>query len=58
MNIAKIVTEQDYEHALQRINLLMDAPVGTIEGAELDALATRVEEYEDIHFPMDTPGRS
>ena len=55
MNIPSIVTNQDYEHALQRIDKLMDARRNTEEGAELDALVTCVERYEDAHFPIVAP---
>ncbi|MCU0444783.1 MAG: hypothetical protein MUE85_07675 [Microscillaceae bacterium] len=50
----KIKDEKNYRRALQRIwDLMKLAPeVGSPEGEELDMLATLVEAYEDVHYPM------
>lgn len=45
--MSKIMTEEEYEAALIRINSLMNAESGTVEGAELDMLAGKVCEYEE-----------
>lgn len=52
-----IKTEADYEEALARIDVLMDTDpdVETDEGKELELLVMLVEQYEDIHYPMDLP---
>lgn len=50
-----IKTEADYQEALDRIDVLMDAESGTPEGDELEVLAALVEMYEDRHFPIDLP---
>lgn len=55
MDIHPIKTNDDYESALSRIEILMDARPGTKKGDELDVLATLVEAYESEHFPMDSP---
>jgi HTH-type transcriptional regulator/antitoxin HigA len=55
MDIRPIKSEQDYEHALARVDELMDAEPGTHEGDELEVLATLVESYEDKHFPIESP---
>jgi HTH-type transcriptional regulator/antitoxin HigA len=52
MNIFPIRTEADYEKALSRIEILMDAEFNTPEGDELDILTTLVENYEAKHFPI------
>lgn len=52
MNIFPIRTEADYEKALSRIEMLMDAQFNTPEGDELDILTTLVEHYEAKHFPI------
>ena len=52
MNIFPIRTEADYEKALSRIEMLMDAEFNTPEGDELDILTTLVENYEAKHFPI------
>ncbi len=55
MVIHPINTEDDYNHAMLRIDALMDAEPGTEEGAELDVLATLVEAYERDNFPIESP---
>ena len=55
MDIKPIKTEQDYAAALERIDELMDAELGTPEGDELDILATIVSAYEDKNFPIGLP---
>lgn len=48
--------EKNYHLALQKIWDLMqsDPESNSKEGIELDMLATLVEAYEAIHFPMET----
>ena len=55
MDIRPIKTEADYEAALQKIDQLMDAELGTPEGAQLDVLVTLVEAYEARHYPIADP---
>ena len=50
--IRTIRTEADYASALMRINQLMDAELGSPEGAELDVLTDLVEVYEKRNVPM------
>ena len=50
--IKPIRTEADYQAALARIDELMDAAPGSLEGEELDILADLVELYETKHEPM------
>lgn len=52
MNIFPIRTEVDYNAALERIDTLMNAELGTPEGDELDILVTLIEAYEAKHYPM------
>jgi HTH-type transcriptional regulator/antitoxin HigA len=52
--IPKIInTEKEYDRALARINILMDADPGTPEGNELEQLVTLVEMYEKVKYPID-----
>lgn len=53
--IKPIRTEADYEAALARIDVLMDAEPDTPEGEELDVLTDLVEHYEEKHVPMGLP---
>jgi HTH-type transcriptional regulator/antitoxin HigA len=55
MTIKLIKTEEEYSRALSRIEELMDAKPGTPEADELELLATLVEMYEEVQFPMRLP---
>ena len=52
MDIFPIRTEEDYDAALARIDMLMNAEAGTPEGDELDIMVTLVEAYEAKHYPI------
>lgn len=52
MAIAPITTDADHAEALARIETLWDAPEGSPESYELDALATLVEHYEERRWPV------
>ncbi|WP_264536082.1 hypothetical protein [Flavobacterium sp. N1736] len=52
MDIKPIKTEQDYDLALKRVNILFDAIPNTNEAIELENLVTLIEEYELIHYPI------
>ena len=51
-NIKPIRTEEEYEAALARVAVLMDAEPGTPEDDELDLLIDLVELYEYRNVPM------
>ena len=55
MEIRPIKTEADYQAALQTIESLMMAEPDSPEGDRLDVLATLVEAYERVHYPIDFP---
>ena len=55
MQIRPIRTELDHERAVARISEIMNATPGTLEGDELDVLATLVNAYEAKHHAMDAP---
>lgn len=55
MRIKPIKTDADHSAALQEIERLWGAEIGTSEGDRLDVLLTLVEAYEHEHFPMDVP---
>lgn len=55
MNIKPIKTEQDYRNSLDRIEELWGAKRDSVEGDELDLLATLVEAYEMKHYPIAPP---
>lgn len=47
-----IRTEHDLAAALDRLERLWGAELGTPEGAELEVLAALIEKYEFEHYPM------
>lgn len=55
MNIKPIKNEQDYESALQRVEVLMDAVPNSEEFDELEVLTTLIEAYEAKHYKIDAP---
>jgi HTH-type transcriptional regulator/antitoxin HigA len=55
MNIKPIKTKRDYSEAIKRMEVLWGSKTGTPEGDELDILATLVDNYEQINFPIDAP---
>jgi len=50
-----ITTEKEYDHALDRLNIIFDANPKSKEGQEADVLALLIEEYEEEHYAIDTP---
>lgn len=54
-HITPIRTEADHKAAMARIDVLMDAEVGSPEIDELAVLAELVEAYEAKHFPIELP---
>lgn len=55
MEIKPIKTEQDYDLALERVEVIFDAVPNSIEADELDILVTLIEKYEQIHYPIPEP---
>lgn len=55
MNIKPIKTESDYQFALERFEVLFDAPIGTSESDEADILALLIEEFENKNYPIEAP---
>jgi HTH-type transcriptional regulator/antitoxin HigA len=55
MNIKPIKNKSDYQNALKRLDVLMDAKKGTLAFDELEILSILIEQYESEHFPVETP---
>ena len=55
MEITPIKTEQDYKHALHRIEAIFSSRPDTEEGDEIEILGILIEQYEKVHFPIDLP---
>lgn len=55
MEIRPLKTEKDYENALQRIEVIFDAPANSIEGDEAEILSLLIENYENEFYPIEAP---
>jgi HTH-type transcriptional regulator/antitoxin HigA len=55
MNVKVIKTEADYQQALNRLELIFDAPIDSPEGDEAEILSILIEKYEDEHYPIGPP---
>ncbi|HLF33021.1 MAG TPA: hypothetical protein VI583_02210 [Cyclobacteriaceae bacterium] len=55
MNLKPIKSRSDYKNALKRLEVIFDAPVGSIESDEADIVGLMVDEYEKKHYPIDAP---
>ena len=55
MTIKPIKTKKDYQHALERLELIFDSKKGSNNGDELEILGILIEKYEDEHFPIGFP---
>ncbi|GAB2765756.1 helix-turn-helix domain-containing protein [Rhabdobacter roseus] len=55
MNIKLIRTEAEYQQALDRLEAIFNAPVGTPESDEADLLGLLIDEYEKKYYPIEAP---
>lgn len=55
MNLKPIKTENDYRKALERLEIIFDAPIDSKEGDEAEILSLMIENYENEHYPIDAP---
>jgi HTH-type transcriptional regulator/antitoxin HigA len=55
MDIKPIKTKEDYQMSLKRLEVIFDAPVGTVESDEADILGLMIDEYEKRHYPIASP---
>jgi|SRR5690606_33752740 len=55
MNIKPLKSEKDYENALERLDVIFDAPIDTPEGDEAEILSLLIENYENLHYPIEAP---
>lgn len=55
MEIKPIKTEKDYNEALERLEKIFDAKVGSAEGDELEVLGILIDQYENDNFPIGLP---
>lgn len=55
MNLKPIKNENDYRNALERLEVIFDAQIDTKEGDEAEILSLMIENYENEHYPIETP---
>jgi HTH-type transcriptional regulator/antitoxin HigA len=55
MNIRPIKNETEYRNALKRLEVIFDAPAGSIESDEADVLGLLIDDYENKHHPIEAP---
>jgi HTH-type transcriptional regulator / antitoxin HigA len=53
---AKVIkTEEEYNQAIKRLEVIFDASADSAEGDEAELLAVLIENYENEHYPIDAP---
>jgi len=55
MNIRPIKTENDYQEALKRLEIIFDALPNTKEGDEAEIISLLIENYENQYYPIEAP---
>ena len=55
MNVKPIKSDKDYRNALERLEVIFDAPINTKEGDEAEILSLLIENYENEHYPIEAP---
>ena len=46
---------EDYNSAINRLEDIFDAPINSIEGDEAEILSLLIENFENTHFPIESP---
>ena len=55
MDIQLIKSEENYQNALARLDVIFDAKKGLKESDEADVLALLIDEYENQYYPIEAP---
>lgn len=55
MNIKPLKNERDYEKALERLEVIFDAPANSPEGDEAEILSMLIDNYENENYPIEAP---
>jgi HTH-type transcriptional regulator/antitoxin HigA len=55
MDLKPIKNEKDYRNALERLEIIFDAPTDTKEGDEAEILSLMIENYENENYPIESP---
>ncbi len=55
MDIRPIKNDTDYYQALNRLEVVFDSPIGSVDSDEADVLGLLVDEYEKKNFTIGAP---
>ncbi len=55
MEYKVIKAEKEYREAIERLDIVFDAPPDTPEGDEAELLVLLIEKYEDENYPIEAP---
>jgi HTH-type transcriptional regulator/antitoxin HigA len=55
MDLKPIKTEQDYQNALARLEIIFDAEKDSPQGDELEVLGILIDQFENENFPVGLP---
>ena len=55
MEIKPIKSEKDYQHAIERLELIFDASPDSKEGDEAEVLSMLIDNYENKYYPIEAP---
>jgi len=55
MELKPIKTEDDYQKALRRLEVIFNAPANTKEGDEAEILSMLIDNYENEFYPIEAP---
>jgi len=55
MNVKPIKSDKDYRNALERLEMIFDAPIDSKKGDEAEILSLLIENYENEHYPIEAP---
>ena len=55
MELKPIKTEDDYQKALRRLEVIFNAPANTKEGDEAEILSILIDNYENEFYPIEAP---
>jgi len=55
MNVKPIKSDKDYRNALERLEVIFDAPIDTKEGDEAEIISLLIENYENEYYLIEAP---
>lgn len=55
MKIKALISDEDYDQALKRLEYIFHAAMDTPEGDEAEVLSILIEKYEEENYPMGMP---